>query len=57
MNSYVYTMLRNLYKSVGGGSFFVAQWVKDPALSLQRLRSLLWLRFDPWCRNFHLLWA
>ena len=57
MNSYVYTMLRNLYKSVGGGSFFVAQWVKDPALSLQRLRSLLWLRFDPWRRNAHLVWA
>ena len=25
----------------------VIQWVKDPAL-LQ-----LWLRFDPWPRNFH----
>ena len=27
----------------------VIQWVKDPAL-LQ-----LWLRFDPWPRNFHIL--
>ena len=26
--------------------------VKDPALSLQWLRSLLWFRFDPWPRNF-----
>ena len=25
----------------------VAQQVKDPALSLQRLRSQLWCRFDP----------
>ena len=29
------------------GSSSVAQWVKDPALSLQWLGSLLWLRFDP----------
>ena len=37
-------------------SSFVAQWVKDPMLSPQRLRSLLWHRFDlipdPW--NFHM---
>ena len=26
----------------------MAQWVKDPTLSLQCLRSLLWLRFDLW---------
>ena len=31
------------------GSFLVAQWVKDPAL------SLLWLGFNPWSRNFHML--
>ena len=30
----------------------MAQWVKDPALSLMWLRSLLWSRFDPWPRNF-----
>ena len=30
----------------------VAQRVKDPALSLQQLRSLLWHRFDPWPRTF-----
>ena len=36
----------------------MAQWVKDPALSLQWLRwSLLWLRFGPWPRNFHMLWV
>ena len=33
--------------------FLVAQQVKDPALSLQQLRSLLWYRFDPWLGNFH----
>ena len=32
----------------------MAQWVKDPALSLQQLRQLLWHRFDPWPRNFHM---
>ena len=33
------------------------QWIKDPALSLQRLRSLLWHGFDPWPRNLHMLWV
>ena len=32
----------------------MAQQVKDPALSLQWLRSLLWHRFNPWPRNFHM---
>ena len=32
----------------------VAQGVKDPALSLQRLGTLLWHRLDPWLRNFHM---
>ena len=36
------------------GSSLVVQWVKDRALSLQWLRSLLWLRFDSWPRNFHM---
>ena len=30
----------------------MAQQVKDPALSLQQLRLLLWRGFDPWPRNF-----
>ena len=34
------------------GSSLVAQWVKDPMLSLQWLRLLLWRRLDPWPRNF-----
>ena len=38
-------------------SFLVAQQVKDPALSLLRLRSLLWHGFDPWSRNLHALWV
>ena len=29
------------------------QQVKDPVLSLQRLGSLLWCRFDPWPGNFY----
>ena len=33
----------------------VVQWVKDPALLLQRLGLLLWRRFDPWPGNFHML--
>ena len=37
-------------------SFLVVLWVKDPVLSLQQLGSLLWHRFNPWTRNFHMLW-
>ena len=33
----------------------MAQGVKDPALSLQWSRSLLWCGFDPWSGNFHML--
>ena len=29
----------------------MAQWIKDPAL------SLLWLRFSPWPGNFCMSWA
>ena len=32
------------------------QWVKDPVLSPQQLRSLLCHGFDPWPRNFHMMW-
>ena len=35
----------------------VVQWVKDLASSLQRLGSLLWCQFNPWPRNFCMLWA
>ena len=33
------------------------QWVKDLALSLQQLRLLLWLRFSPSPRDFHMPWV
>ena len=32
----------------------MAQQVKDLALSLQWLESLVWHGFDPWPRNFHM---
>ena len=35
----------------------VAQQVKDPALSLQRLGLLLWRGFDPWPGKFHVPWV
>jgi len=35
----------------------VAQWLKELALSLQQLGSLLWCGFDIWLRNFHMPWA
>ena len=35
----------------------MVQRVKDLALSLQQLGSLLWCGFDPWHGNFHLLQA
>lgn len=33
------------------------QKVKDPVLSLQKFRLLLWGRFDPRTGNFCMLWA
>lgn len=35
----------------------MTQWMKDLALSLQRLRPMLWRGFGPWLRNFHMAWA
>ena len=35
------------------GSSLVSQRIKDLALALQRLRSLLWLEFNPWPGNMH----
>lgn len=35
----------------------MAQWVKDPRLSLLWLRLQLWCGFAPWPRNFHTLWV
>lgn len=34
-------------------SSLVVHWVKDLALS--QLRSLLWIKFGPWLRNFSML--
>ena len=35
----------------------MAQWVKDLALSLLWLGSLLWHKFDPWPWNLHMPWT
>ena len=35
----------------------VAQQVKDPALSLLWLGSLLWCRVHPWPGNFRVSWG
>ena len=35
----------------------MAQWVKNLALSLLWLGSLLWHRFNPWPRHFHMPWV
>ena len=35
----------------------MVQQVKDPALSLLWLASLLWRGFSPWPGNFHMLWV
>ena len=43
--------------SCGSVCSLVAQCVKDPALSLQQLRSLLWHGFDPWPGNFCMSWV
>ena len=34
----------------------LVQWVKDPLLQLW-CRSQMWLRFNLWPRNFHMLWV
>lgn len=44
-----YSVGQVLLKLVVPGSSLVAKWVKDPAL------SLLWLGFNPWLKNFHML--
>ena len=33
----------------------MVQWVKDPSLPQLWCRLLLWLRINPWPRNFHVL--
>ena len=33
----------------------MAQWVKDPVLPQLWHRLQLWLEFDPWPGNFHML--
>ena len=35
----------------------MVQWVKNLVLLQLWHRSQLWLRFDPWSRNFHMLWV
>ena len=32
------------------------QWVKNLALLQLWCKSQLWLKFNPWPRNFHMLW-
>ena len=46
--------LQSIKRAAIPGSFFVVQWVKDTALSLQYHGLLLWHRFNPWPRNFHM---
>ena len=45
------------YSETQLGSSLVVQQVKDPVLSLLWLVSPLWHGFDPWPRNFHILWV
>ena len=33
------------------------QWIKCMALPQLRCRSQLWLRFNPWPGNFHIMWV
>jgi len=42
---------------MGKGSSLVAKWVKDPAMSQQWLRWLLWCGLDRWPGDFHMLWV
>lgn len=49
-----YFSFQALYCKTYFGSSHVVQCVKDPALSLQQLESLLWCRFDSWPWNLHM---
>ena len=44
------------HKKTYGWSSLVAQWVKDPLVSLLRFWSLPWHGFNPWPGNFHMPW-
>ena len=35
----------------------MVQQVKDPVLSPQQLKVLLWRGFDPWPGDFHMPWV
>ena len=41
------TLKKNTYFQVDNVGIIVAQWVKDPTLSVQWPGSLLWLGFSP----------
>ena len=41
-------LIKSIQTKIGKRSSLVAQWIKDLALSLLQLGSLLWLGFDPW---------
>ena len=46
--------LKTIPEKINLWSSLVAQCVKDLALSLVWLKSLLWYGFYPWLRNFHI---
>ena len=50
-------MLMATKKMLCFGSSLAAHWVKDPALSLQRLRLRLWHGLNPCPWKFHMLQA
>ena len=46
-----------IYKKTKVRSSLVVQQVRDLAVSLQQLGSLLWCGFNSWARNFHMMRA
>ena len=52
-----YTSIKYIFVKKNGWSSQVAPQVKDLALSLHQLGSLLWCGFSPWPRDFHMLQA
>ena len=51
------TWFWEIFLKVTKWSSLVAQQVKDPALSLQQLRTLLWCKLDSWPGNFCIVWV
>ena len=63
MRAHTHTGTQNLYPMdflmwrIAASISGQVQWAKDLALPQLWHRSQVWLEFDPWPGNFHMLWV